>query len=464
MKMANQAPNAEGIRKSRWVIIRNTYPELETTTIKTWLDWFPEDTFGKLIRKIPMCYHFKYNDIEAEVYFIAMDKPQDAKKVLSLELTGVFFNEAREMHIDVITKAIDRVGRYPSQKDRPPNIPWDQWPTWYGVIMDTNPPDDEHWWPIYAGDVPVPELPEWEGFVPPNNWEFFTQPPAAFEIKVDGKTKWHLNPNAENLENLAKDYYANIIQGKTNAHIRIYVGNKYGTTVDGKVVYPEYSDDVHLAKEPLKAIKGKRIIAGVDFGRTPAVYFGQPDLRGQWRGLHEIVTSGVGTKTLARLIKREIRIAFPDHQLSEFDFYGDPAGMNPTENEDKSSFEILQGQGIKINPDPTNNAYTRIEAGREPLELLLPNGVAGYQLSPTMKMTQKGFKTGYRYKRINMTGGSVLYDDKPDKKSKFSHIHDARQYALCGAGYGKEVTGKGKNWKTGKTFKAKTGFNPLSRT
>ncbi len=45
--MQNKGP--DGIRKSRWAIIRNTNPQLRTTTIKTWLDWFPEDQWGKFI-------------------------------------------------------------------------------------------------------------------------------------------------------------------------------------------------------------------------------------------------------------------------------------------------------------------------------------------------------------------------------------------------------------------------------
>ena len=41
--------NDEGIRKSRWAIIRNTNPQLRTTTIKTWLDWFPENEWESFI-------------------------------------------------------------------------------------------------------------------------------------------------------------------------------------------------------------------------------------------------------------------------------------------------------------------------------------------------------------------------------------------------------------------------------
>ncbi|MGH6754956.1 MAG: hypothetical protein ACREDP_22585, partial [Bradyrhizobium sp.] len=32
-----QARGPDGIRRSRWGIVRNTYPDLEGTTVKTWL-------------------------------------------------------------------------------------------------------------------------------------------------------------------------------------------------------------------------------------------------------------------------------------------------------------------------------------------------------------------------------------------------------------------------------------------
>ena len=36
-----QKKSPDGIRRSRVAIVRNTNPQLRTTTMKTWLDWFP---------------------------------------------------------------------------------------------------------------------------------------------------------------------------------------------------------------------------------------------------------------------------------------------------------------------------------------------------------------------------------------------------------------------------------------
>ena len=36
-----QQPDEHGVRYSRWAIIRNTYPELKSTTIKSFEAWVP---------------------------------------------------------------------------------------------------------------------------------------------------------------------------------------------------------------------------------------------------------------------------------------------------------------------------------------------------------------------------------------------------------------------------------------
>lgn len=111
-----QKPGADGIRRTRWLVVRNTLPQLETTTIKTWVDWFPPEIFGRMTGKPPYTHYLKYADINMEVIFIALDKPEDVKKLLSLECTGIWFNEAREINKEIVDAATARVGRYPAKK------------------------------------------------------------------------------------------------------------------------------------------------------------------------------------------------------------------------------------------------------------------------------------------------------------------------------------------------------------
>jgi hypothetical protein len=58
-------------------------------------------------------------------------------------------------------------------------------------------------------------------------------------------------------------------------------------------------------------------------------------------------------------------------------------------------------------------------------------------LNKSCKSLRKGFLGGYHYRRIQTSG--ERYEDKPNK-NKFSHVHDALQYLMLGAGEGRSLT------------------------
>ncbi len=443
-RASQQAPNKEGIRRSRWAIIRNTNPQLKTTTIKTWLEWFPERVFGKFNWSVPYTHNMKIGDCELEVIFLALDRPDDVDKLLSLDLTGVWVNEAREVAKAVIDGCTMRVGRFPSMKDGGP--------TWYGVIADTNAPADDHWWPIMAGESPVPEyIPREEALMlqKPRDWVFYTQPPGMIE-EYDGTGKqitgYHISDIAENVHNLPPDYYDKIILGKTKSWINVYVMNRLGTIEDGKVVYPTYNDDVHVAKDPLMPIEGLPIYVGMDFGLTPAAIFGQHLSNGRWLILRELVTYDMGTARFADAIKSEIARVFPSFKPELFRFYGDPAGDQRAQTDEVTPFQILRTHGITAYPTNTNDPVVRTESVEQMLNRMI-DGLPGFLLDPSCKTLRQGFRSGYHYKRMQVSG-EARYDDKP-LKNKFSHPHDALQYLALGGGEGREVLhGAGKQMET----------------
>ena len=93
-RAGEQKISTDGKKRSRWGIIRNTYPELKTTTIKTWHQWVPPQ-IGRWVDTGPPTHHITDGDLDLEVIFIALDRPDDIKKLLSMELTGTGVNEAR---------------------------------------------------------------------------------------------------------------------------------------------------------------------------------------------------------------------------------------------------------------------------------------------------------------------------------------------------------------------------------
>lgn len=428
-----QKPEPDGKRYTRWIVVRNTNPQLKTTTIKTWLDWFPEEVFGKFNWSPPYTHHIKIDDIDAEFIFLSMDREEDVRKVLSLEYTGAFANEARELPKSVIDAMTMRAGRYPSLKNG-------IGPTWCGVVADTNAPDDDHWWPIVAGDVPPPDsLSEEERLmlIKPDDWEFFDQPPGMLEILDDkgGVIGYKENPDAENIKNLRKDYYPSIIAGKRKSWIDVYVLNRYGNTGEGRSVYPMFRKETHVAKEPLKCVEGIEVIVGMDFGRTPAAAFGQKLPGGQWRIFHEIVAEGMGAGRFATLLKLELSQYV--HPTCKIRLYGDPSGEYGSDHDEQTYFQILRGNGVHALPATTNNDPTiRIESVERQLTTMV-DGRPGFLISPSCKILIKGFTGGYCYARV-LSRGAESFEDKPTK-NRYSHPHDALQYLFMGAGEGYEI-------------------------
>jgi hypothetical protein len=71
----------EGPRPTRFVVLRNTQPELKTTTIKSSLNWFPEALWGKFSWQPPFTHLVGAGDIDCDVIFLALDNEDDVKKL-----------------------------------------------------------------------------------------------------------------------------------------------------------------------------------------------------------------------------------------------------------------------------------------------------------------------------------------------------------------------------------------------
>ena len=400
-----QTLGKDGIRRTRWVIVRNTYRELKDTTLKTWFDWFDEDTFG-LMNRQDMYHMIRFNDVETEILFRALDRPGDVKKVLSMEISGAWINEAREIPKAIVDAIGDRAGRYPAVKDGGC--------TWNGVIMDTNPPDDDHWWYRLAETDR------------PTNWEFFRQPGGL----IEKKGVFVENPLAENTKNLEADYYTKRQHGKQPEYIRVYYCGQYGFVIDGKPVIPEYVDAVHCTSSDIDPTPGLTLFVGIDFGLTPAAVFGQRLVNGRWVWIDELATEDMGAVRFSELLRTKINHEYKDYTL---EIYGDPAGEARSQTDERTPFQILIANGIPASPAPTNDMTIRRESIAVPLSRMV-DGKPGLLISPKCKVTRRGLAGGYQYKRMQL-GGQERFNDKPDK-NKYSHPVEAGGYMMVGAGEG----------------------------
>lgn len=411
--ICNQRPNKNGVRKSRFMVIRNTYPDLIATTIRDWRDVVPKEA-GVFTMGHPPEHKLDFDlpdgtRVLSEVIFIALDRLEDVRKLRGTQLTGAWINEGKEVPKAVFDMLTSRVDRYPAPGAS----------TWVGILMDTNAWDQDHWLEKLKDDWRVGGLPD---------YEFFTQPGGV--IKENGK--WVVNPQAENLAVLKPDYYQRIIAGKREDWIRVNLANQIGLSFDGKPVHPDFQDSLHTASEILEPIPGF-VHIGCDFGLTPAATFFQRQPSGQWYGLEEIVLDDGDAETLAREIKALMPILERRAGTGKLTFVirGDPGGDQRTQTNSETAFKVMAAQGVVALPCSTNDASLRRAALDRPLTRLV-RGQPGLLLSPNMRRLRKALAGGFHYARIQVAGDE-RFRDVPVKDAH-SHVAESAEYALLDAG------------------------------
>ncbi len=397
-----------GRRRSRWAIVRNTSGELQSTTLATWLSWFEDLGDIKRRQKPILTYEHTFNDgfgiVELELLFIALDRPEDVRKIKSLELTGCYINELSEVPQAALAHMKGRVNRYPSKA-------FCHEPYWSGIIADTNPPEDDHW--IYKDF----ELNTYENHI------LFKQPPGLLK---DKNGKWVRNPEADNANHLPDNYYEMLAEGQSLEFIKVFCLGEYGAVGFGKRVHPEFNPDFH-AVEGLQAIQGEKLILGWDFGLTPACVVLQVSPRGQLLGLKEYIGDGLGIRSFAESIV--IPSLLKDFQYSKVGMsFGDPAGNARNEIvEEMSCIGELNSLGIPTQAARTNDIAPRLGSVKYFLNKMIdgkPAFVIDKKNCPTLF---KGFMKDYVYARVAVAG-EERYKDKPTKNMS-SHIQDALGYA-----------------------------------
>ena len=410
-RAAMQAPSSvDGRRKSRYAIIRNTMPQLRDTTMKTWFDWFPNGSLG-YYKETGKTYYIKQNDIDCEVIFRALDDASDVKNLLSLELTGAYLNEFRDIAREIVEALDGRIGRYPRMNEGGP--------TWTGIWGDSNMPEEGSYWERTC-----------EGYDPDdsktkkdNEWSVFKQPPGMIRT---ASGEYIDNPLAENIENLPPGYYKHLITGKTDEFIRTFVMCEYGRSKGGKPVHPMFNREIHVAKSPIIPNPKNLLLISADFGLTPAIVLKQQDAFGRVLALDEIVTFGMG-------IERAIETKLLPLLRRKYDGYdcqvtGDPSGNSGSQADETSCADIFRryarkGLG-KVKLAWSNNPVHRQGATDHFLSMLVDRGMPAYQIDPGCEWLIQALGGKFQFKKTKDGRESAEVE-----KNDFSHIGEANQYA-----------------------------------
>lgn len=387
-------PDANGVRRTRFVIVRNTAQQLRQTILEDIRKWLtPAMTYR--VTDSTVQFRFRHSTagyIVSDWLLIPLDKPEDQQRLLSLNITGGWVSEFREIPLRIVEALLGRCGRYV-----PIGVRGN---AWHGVIGESNPPDEDSEW-----------YNKLEIELPPT-WKLFKQPGG-------------MDPAAENKEpgRLPPGYYEDLIASNTPDWVDVHVHAKYGKSLSGEAVFrSSFRPDFHVTYNELRPIPSYPLMVGQDFGRTPASLVSQVDNRGRLVIFNEATSQDNGielftTSTLRPLLTN----TFPGHSIF---MVGDPSGKDKGQITEESPFDALRRMGFKVYGAPTNDLEPRLRAVEQLFLRQIDGGPMIIINGATCPQLVQALKFHYRYRRKQ---NSEL-DDKPDKTHPWSDLADCLQY------------------------------------
>lgn len=406
-----QEPSPDGIRRTRFGLIRNTLVNLKQTVLKDILSLFAGLAEW---RSSENTVWIRIEDVECEMMLLGLDKPEDLRRLLSLQLSGVYINEVREIDYPTIFAAFSRTGRFPSNKHGKVKC------TYRFLIADSNMGVDGSQLHTFLEVVKHPAV-------------MYVHQPSALSEGND----W--------IQYLPDGYYDDLMIGTTRAWIDTHIHAKWSADLSGEPVFAQvFNEYFHVAKTPIQILPGLPIIVGFDPGVNPAAVFGQMTAGGQVRILRELYALNTLTTTFLDSYIMPLMLS-PGFAGKEFFFHMDPAGINRHAVSGVSAKGLFESKGLDVTLASTNEIDPRIKVWetylteirnmeehtlyRSLTELKQEGPAPAILIDNRCPVLIEGLQSKYRYKRKKLT---QELEDKPEKKHPVSDVVEAGGYLLLG--------------------------------
>lgn len=403
-------PQADGIRRARAVVVRNTRQMLTDATLPTFMTWIKNGVVGAYA-KTDTRFDIRYDDVECDVMFRGLDDANDVRRLLSVEASFGVLDEFREIHPDIFDTLQARLGRYPSVAQG-------------GCVTDTGAANHHLWGASNAPDTDT----FWENYLtnPPSAAAIFRQPSA-------------LAPEADWLAYLPKNYYQTIAERKSEDWVRVYIHNEFGRSLSGQPVFRTFDRTVHVAAT-VPATLNKKLVLGMDAGLNPTIVVTQQTYDGRVV-VHDAITGNEDGMGALRFCREKLKPLLTEkYARAPCAVVIDPAAFQRAQTDERSVADIVRAEGFDVEPAATNAVAARLAVVEKYLTRTV-NGHAGLLVSPQAPLLIQALAGKYRYK-INTKG---LMGDAPAKEHPWSDVADALQYACLyhdgGATFGATSSG-----------------------
>lgn len=426
-------PCKDGVRRSRTLITRSTYPELKSAWLATWKQWYGSISVIKDGDLLTIDVNAKLPDgtrMEWQGVMIALSHTDDLTKLRGVEFTNAIINEGSTCAGWLYKEVASRMSRYPAkwQLGLAEDETIQNGPDYYsGVLIDTNPPEE--------GASPCDTTANWvyrliECAAPQDDSiEVIKQPGALLRVWDPTKDGYKYEPNPAatyaRLQNKGYNYWLDQVAGLIGDEdrIKILLLGEYGLTTEGSPVFPEYDAKRHETADT--AIEfGRTVVLAVDTSGTyPAAVLMQRNLRLGKIIIQDEIYGEMGLEAMIEdHIKPLLEERYP-HCLVQVVI--DPS--NP-----RQSGDLMTPQNLFAKAGlPCTLAYTNEwEPRRNTIQYYLRSNLL--LVGPRAHVARQGFHGRYVYKH-NRQGQSAA---RPNKVRPHSDVQDAIQYGAMYYYYG----------------------------
>ena len=263
------------------------------------------------------------------------------------------------------------------------------------ILMEGNPPNEEHWLKRYTN----PKSQDYDKDI--EMWEVSTY---------------------ENWENLPTSY-KNSLESMPLSWRNKYLYGHFGFMPDGQPFYEGFKEPIHSGEFDWNS--QRELILGWDFGfRHPACLVTQFDTYDRWLWLREFIGTDITIDKFADFVIAALNRYYPKASYRHF---GDPACMQTNDKSEHTSWQILRQKNINVGV--RQSTYRDRKEIMESKLSTLVNGKPLLMVDKRFcKVARDGFLGGYHFPKRKEGQIFSPKDEQPFRDGYYEHIMNAGEY------------------------------------